>query len=78
MIATTATANNEFARVVHRFHKRESCVFHSIHRFRRDFDSPGNEALTCDDESVERMFDDVNAGQTSGGGRGPRFVHSLD
>jgi hypothetical protein len=65
MIATTATGNNEFVGVVHRFHKRESCVFHSIHRFPRDFDSLRNEPLTCDDGSVERMFDRANAGQTA-------------
>ncbi len=32
MIAKAYQANNPRQAVVHRFHKRESCVFHSIHR----------------------------------------------
>jgi hypothetical protein len=32
MIAKGVWRNNEPDEVVHRFHKRESCVFHSIHR----------------------------------------------
>jgi hypothetical protein len=32
MIAKGSWGNNEPGEVIHRFHKRESCVFHSIHR----------------------------------------------
>jgi hypothetical protein len=33
MIAKGSWGNNGPGAVVHRFHKRESCVFHSVHRF---------------------------------------------
>jgi ribonuclease P protein component len=33
MIAKGSWGNNGAGGVVHRFHKRESCVFHSVHRF---------------------------------------------
>ena len=33
MIAKGFSVNNEADWFVHRFHKRESCVFHSVHRF---------------------------------------------
>jgi hypothetical protein len=33
MIARPPSANNARSAVIHRFHKRRSCVFHSIHRF---------------------------------------------
>jgi len=32
MITKGTHGNNEPGEVIHRFHKRESCVFHSIHR----------------------------------------------
>ena len=32
MITKGSRGNNEPGEVIHRFHKRESCVFHSIHR----------------------------------------------
>jgi hypothetical protein len=57
MIARRLWTNNGFGQVVHRFHKRESCVFHSIHRFGGIFPSWWNEALTCDDSEMERVFD---------------------
>lgn len=32
MIAKRPGGNNDAEGVIHRFHKRKSCVFHSIHR----------------------------------------------
>jgi hypothetical protein len=57
MIAKGLWRHNESARVVHRFHKRESCVFHSIHRLGGIFRHAMNEALTCGNGGMERLFD---------------------
>ena len=64
MITSGARANNELGKVIHRFRKHESCVFHSIHRFAVDFSSRTNGGLTCGDALQERMFDECDAGQT--------------
>lgn len=40
MIAKGLRPNNENREVIHRFHKRQSCVFHSVHRFSEDFTRP--------------------------------------
>jgi hypothetical protein len=33
MIDPSAPGDNDDARLVHSFHMRETCVFHSVHRF---------------------------------------------
>lgn len=58
MIASGLWTNNGNHEVIHRFHKRESCVFHSIHRFDGIFRGVWNRALTCGDVGMERLFDD--------------------
>ena len=65
MIAGTLGANNDADRVIHRFHKRESCVFHSIHRFSASFAPPHNKPLTCDNNPTERVFAHATSGQLS-------------
>lgn len=37
---------NHAEKVVHRFHKSESCLFHSVHRFRVDFLRPDGAAAS--------------------------------
>jgi hypothetical protein len=56
-------ANNAARGVIHRFHKRESCVFHSIHRFSASFASPWNNPLTCGNVATERVFARQPSGQ---------------
>jgi hypothetical protein len=63
MIAGTLWADNNGGRVIHRFHKRESCVFHSIHRFSVSFLTMWNNPLTCDNAGMERVFARVASGQ---------------
>ena len=63
MIAGTQWANNDAGRVIHRFHKRESCVFHSIHRFSARFSPAPNDTLTCDNAAMERVFARAASGQ---------------
>jgi len=57
MIATGPWADNGIREVIHRFHKRESCVFHSIHRLGASFRSERNKPLTSEDAGMERVFD---------------------
>jgi len=47
MIASALWMNNGHREVIHRFHKRESCVFHSIHRFEASFRNRWKTPLTC-------------------------------
>jgi len=63
MIAGTRWANNDKSHVIHRFHKRESCLFHSIHRFSVSFVAIGNNPLTCDNAIMERVFAHASLGQ---------------
>jgi hypothetical protein len=58
-----AMGGQRLKRVIHRFHKRESCVFHSIHRFLTRFPQIRNEALTCGNGATERLFDCISSGQ---------------
>ena len=46
MIARGLWTDNGSREVVHRFHKRESCVFHSIHRFLGRFPAHDSVPLT--------------------------------
>ena len=57
MIATRQLRDNGIRKVIHRFHKRESCVFHSIHRLDASFHSKWNKPLTSEDAGMERVFD---------------------
>ena len=54
MIAKGLGANNECGKVVHRFHKRESCVFHSIHRLSDSFGRAHRNALTSGNRDSNR------------------------
>jgi large subunit ribosomal protein L34 len=63
MIAGHLWTDNDGTAVIHRFHKRESCVFHSIHRFLTRFQSPANNSLTCVNTRTERLFAHVLSGQ---------------
>lgn len=57
MIASGVRANNVGREVIHRFHKRESCVFHNVHRFEAIFQPTRSGSLTCGDTEKERLFD---------------------
>jgi hypothetical protein len=57
MIATGQWVDNSIREVIHRFHKRESCVFHSIHRLGASFLSEWNKPLTSKYAGMERVFD---------------------
>jgi len=57
MIATRQLRDNGIRKVIHRFHKRESCVFHSIHRLGASFRSEWNKPLTSEYVEMERVFD---------------------
>jgi hypothetical protein len=56
MIARGLWTNNGPGGFIHRFHKRESCVFHSIHRFRGRFPAHPSTPLTCGNAGTERLF----------------------
>jgi hypothetical protein len=54
MITKGLGANNERLNVVHRFHKRESCVFHSIHRLSGSFERAGRNLFTSGNRRSNR------------------------
>lgn len=56
MIAKGLGRNNEPGGVVHRFHKRESCVFHSIHRLPTSFRIPARTIGFAGEERLRTRF----------------------
>jgi large subunit ribosomal protein L34 len=63
MIAGRLWTDNDGSVVIHRFHKRESCVFHSIHRFLARFPPSPSNSLTCANARTERLFACAVSGQ---------------
>jgi len=55
-IAEGNSADNGRATVIHRPENRQSCVFHSIHRFPDVFPQPRIRESTCGFGKQERMF----------------------
>ena len=79
MIAGPLLTDNESCMVIHRFHKRESCVFHSIHRLLTRFPLRRNDCLTCGNAPTERVFAHSPSGQLTGPGlKGARRTLFID
>ena len=64
MITNGPSRDNDPRRVFHRFHKRQSCVFHIIHRFSTSFSPAGATLSTCRNAEQNRCSTMRPSGQS--------------
>lgn len=64
MITKGPSRDNDRRRVFHRFHKRQSCVFHIIHRLSTSFFPAGATLSTCRNAEQNRCSTMRPSGQS--------------
>jgi hypothetical protein len=67
IIADEYLTNNDLNRVIHRFHKRESSIINSIHRFSGFFSAPVGQDLTTRQSGAVMDFGGKRRAQCSAG-----------